>query len=252
MQDLGVILVQGNGRLRLADLLAQPLDHRALLLNYFVRLVKGFEHLSFRNLGRARLDHQDGLGRSGDDQLESGSGYLGMSRVDDELTLLGHGNADATDRPGPRNVGDRQGSRRAENGVDVGQVIHVRRQRHRDDLSLVAHVLVEQRAKRSVDQARGQDRLLAGTPAALDESAGDLAHGVLPLLVVTGEREKIQAGLGVHPHGGRTEDDRVTGAHGNRAVRLLGEPTGFDGDDLAVRQGHLLCVHRHVLFFSSS
>ena len=76
-----------------------------------------------------------------------------------------------------------------------GSFSQVVRQRGRHDQGLVAVALVEQRADRTVDQARGQDLLLGGPAFALEEAARDLAGGERLLLVVHGEREEIEAGL---------------------------------------------------------
>ena len=67
----------------------------------------------------------------------------------------------------------------------------VDRHRQRDQLGLVAPALGEQRADRTVDQARGERRLLAGATLALEERAGDLPGGVHALLDVDGEGQEV-------------------------------------------------------------
>ena len=108
-----------------------------------------------------------------------------------------------TEPIGPRNgISLRRQSRRsAERGQHVVGVLEVDRQHGGHDVDLVHEALREQRPDRPVDLARGEDGLLAGPRLALDEAAGDLAGGVVPLLDVDREREEILplAGSAVRP-----------------------------------------------------
>ena len=56
--------------------------------------------------------------------------------------------------------------------------------------------------QRAVDQARGQGRRLGRPALAAEEAAGDLAHGVHPLLDVDGEREEVDALAGLRADAG--------------------------------------------------
>ena len=80
---------------------------------------------------------------------------------------------------------------------DVGIVLEVVREHGDDDLRLVAEALGEQRADRAVDQAGDQRLLLGRTAFALEVAAGNLAGGEGLFLVVDGQREEVDAGLGV-------------------------------------------------------
>ena len=99
------------------------------------------------------------------------------------------------DRAQERDAGDGQRGRRGRPWRRCRDRSPGRAPARCDDLRLVAIAFEEQRADRAVDQARGQDLLLARTAFALEEAAGDLAGGEGLLLVVDGQREEIEAGL---------------------------------------------------------
>jgi hypothetical protein len=88
----------------------------------------------------------------------------------------------------------------------------------------------EQRADRTVDEARGQRLFFRGTPFTLEEATGDAARGIGLLDVVDGQREKVFAGnrfLGGHRG---DEDDGVAHGDDDRGAGLAGDFAGFDGD----------------------
>jgi hypothetical protein len=66
-----------------------------------------------------------------------------------------------------------------------------------DDLDFVQVAFREQRADRTVDQARGQGFFFRRTAFALEEAARDLAGSIGLLDVVDGQREEVLARLGV-------------------------------------------------------
>jgi len=98
---------------------------------------------------------------------------------------------------------------------------------------LVHVALEEQRPDGTVDLARREGSLVAGPRLALDEAAGDLAGGVVPLLDVDREGEEILSLASRGASRSRDEDHRVAAAHEYRAVGLLGQAAGLEGDLLA-------------------
>ena len=62
-----------------------------------------------------------------------------------------------------------------------------------DDVDLVAEAVGEARAQRTVDEAAGEDGLVAGLALTAEERAGDLARGVHALFDVDGEGEEVDA-----------------------------------------------------------
>src|SRR6202012_4219739 len=104
--------------------------------------------------------------------------------------------------------------------------------------------LREERAHRTVDEARRQDLVVALTPLTLEEAAGDLAGGERLLDVVTGEGEEVEAGTLVAADGG-DEDDALAVRDEDGPVGLLGEAAGLehegpsvDGDGFTNEMGH--------------
>ena len=127
-----------------------------------------------------------------------------------------------------RDLADRQGARGGEGADDVRVVLLVRREDRDDQLDVVLVALGEQRADRTVRQARGEDRRLRRARLALDEPARDLARGVHPLLEVDGEREEVEAGAGLGTVG-RPEDHRVAEPDRDGAACEQGDAAGLDG-----------------------
>ncbi len=194
-------------------------------------------------LGGFGLDHHDrdvaGLGdASGDHHVEDGAFELAVARERDPLAL-DQGDADAADRAGERQAGELGGQRRRVDREHVVGSVGVERHHGDDDLDLVAQTLLEGRAQRAVDQAAGEDRVLAGTALATEEGAGDLARGVHPLLDVDRQGEEVEVVLGVLAGRGGREQHRVVvevGGHGTRG--LPGQEAGLEldgaGAELAV------------------
>ena len=65
-----------------------------------------------------------------------------------------------------------------------------------DDVDLVAEPVGEARAQRAVDEAAGQDGLVARLALTTEERAGDAPGGVHALFDVDGEREEVGAFTG--------------------------------------------------------
>ncbi len=93
----------------------------------------------------------------------------------------------------PGDVGDGQGGGGADQSGDLGRAVMVHAHDRRHDGHVVAEVGGEERADGAVDDAAGQDALLAGTALAAVEGTGDAADGVELLLKVNGEGEEVDA-----------------------------------------------------------
>jgi hypothetical protein len=98
----------------------------------------------------------------------------------------------------------------------------------RDDPGFAVEALGKERTERAVDQAGGQDLLLRGPALALEEAARDLARGERLLLVVTGEREEIDAFARARLRGRGHEHDGLAERHERSPPRLLRHPAGLD------------------------
>ena len=168
---------------------------------------------------------------------------LGLVGVNDVLTV----HAAHDHRAGgavPRNIGNSQGNGGTDHGGDFRGHVLLHGQDGHHHLHVVAHALVEQGTQGAVDQAAGQGRLLGGTALALDEAAGDLAHGVLLLLHVNSQREEVHAGTGGGGHGGVHHDDGVAQVHPHAAGSLLAILAEFQGQRTA-RQIHGILLGFH-------
>ncbi len=199
-------------------------------------------------LGGLGLDHHDrdvtGVGDpTGDDHVEDGAVELAVAGERDPLAL-DEGDADATDGAGERQAGELGRQRRGVDRQDVVGLVGVERHHGDDDLDLVAQTLLEGRAQRAVDEAAGEDRVLARATLGAEERAGDLAHGVHPLLDVDRQGEEVEVVLGVLAGGGGREQHRlVVEVGGHRTGGLAGQEPGLEldgaGAELAVVENGL-------------
>ena len=125
--------------------------------------------------------------------------------------------------------------RRAVHADDVRIVLAIVREHRGDHLRLAGEALREERADRPVDQPRGEDLLLGGPAFALEEATRDLARGEGLLLVVTGEREEVDA-LPRRPAGGRShQHDGLAVLDPRRASGLSGDLAGLDDQAAPVK-----------------
>ena len=213
--------------LGLAGLLLQ-LDLRgAQLLDRRVRDVQRVEDLGLGHLVGAALDHQDGLVRTGDDEIHVRRQQLLVRRVDDEVAV-DLADADGADGRRVRDIGDHERGGRAVHGEDVVRVDLVHGQREVHELRLTTPALREQRAQRAVDHARDERRLLACTAFTLEEGAGDLARGVHALLDIHRQREEVD--IAEVARGSSGEHDGVAGRNRHGTGGLLGHLARLEGD----------------------
>ena len=155
-------------------------------------------------LGAAGLDHHDGHvvvveQAPGHDQLEGRRVALFVGGERDPLAVGAVGDPHGADGALERDARQAQGGRGAVDGHHVVGVDQVGAEDGADDVDLVAEAVGEARAQRAVDQATGEDGLVAGLALTTEERAGDLAGGVHALFDVDGEGEEVGAlagGLG--------------------------------------------------------
>ena len=225
--------------LRLAgrgDELVLELDR---LLELAVAVGDGIGHDRLRQDLGAGLHHHDRLAGAGHDEVELALGELAVGRIGDELAADAT-DADRADRAHEGDLADAERRRGAVERQDVRIVLLVGREDRQDDLDVVVVALREERAKRPVGEAHRQDGGLRRARLALDESAGDLARGVHPLLVVHGEREEVGPFAGLLGGDRGRQDDGVAIPDDDRAVCLLGELAGLHAEDLAADLGFVL------------
>ncbi len=200
------------------------LDHR---LEAGVAGHDRLQHCLLGKLDGFRFDHQARVRSAGDDEVEGRILHLLDSRVEPDVAL---DDADArrADRAHERHA--RQGERRrgGDQRQNVGIRFEVIGEDRRDDLRVAAELVGKQRADGPIDEARSQCLAVRRAPLALEVAARNAAGGEGLFLIVDGEREKIDAGLGL-----LCGDDRrqhrgfaPSGEHG--AVGLAGDTPGFE------------------------
>ena len=209
----------------------------------------GAQHDVFGEFLGFGLDHQHRSLGAGHDQVHLAGLELGGGRVEDVLAV-DVADAGSADGAVERKARDRERRRGADHRRDVGVDLGVQRQHGDDDLDFIHEAIREERADRTIDQARGEDFLLAGTAFALEETTGDAARGVELLDVVDGEREEVLARAGFlgADHGG--EHHRLVHVDNDGTAGLASNLTGFERDGVgAVGEGFLDCGRQGVFLF---
>ena len=177
---------------------------------------------------RGGLDHQHGVARAGDGQVEQRLVVeLAHGGIDDQLAVqIAH--LDGGHRALERNARDGQRGAGADDAQDGGVVLLVGRHDQVHDLDVVAVVLGEERPYGPVGHAGGEGALFAGPAFALDEAARDLARGVHALFVLNGQREKINALTRFGRRDRRSEQSGVTVGDQDGAIGQASEATGLE------------------------
>ena len=152
LDDFIVDFMEFDGDLLLASLGTKLVECCTLRLDHIMCEVKSCQHLLFGDFACARFHHQDCLCRTCDHEVERGCGDLLLSWVGDEGAIFSDAYACRTDWASPWDVRDGEGCGCCQYGKNIRHVVEVDRQWHRDDLNIVSHSLIKQRAKRSVDQ----------------------------------------------------------------------------------------------------
>ena len=156
--------------------------------------IDGAQHDLFRQLLGFGFDHQHAFGGAGEHQIERRIVELLGGRVQ-HIGALDITDARGADRAHEGDAADGERGRGADQRHDIRIILQIVAEHGADDLRLVTIGRVEQRADRTVDQARGQHFLFGRAAFALEEAARDLAGGKGLFLVVDGEREEIDSRL---------------------------------------------------------
>jgi hypothetical protein len=151
----------------------------------------------------------------------------------EDVFAIDEADARGADRAHERHARNRQRRRGRDHREHVRVVLHVVLENGDDDLRLVLVAIGEERADRTVDQARDQRLVLGRATFALEVAARDLAGGEVLFLVVDGQREEVLAGLGLLGRNDGGEDHGLAqrGEHG--AVCLAGDLAGLERQRLA-------------------
>ena len=241
VEELLIEVRVGIVELGLADLGDHAVDELDLLLIFVVRQLDGTVHRVVIDLVRAGLDHNDLLAGRDDRDVEIAD--LALLRVGVEHELAVHkADLERADRAVPGDIGDGERGGGADQSRDLGRAVMVDAHDRRHDGDVVAEVGGEERADGAVDDAAGQDALLAGAALAAVEAAGDAADGVHLLLKVDGEGEEVDAVAGTGGRGGADQHAGVAVADHDGGVGELGELADLEGQRTAGELHFILVV----------
>ena len=224
-----------------ADFVADLALQRDEALDGIVRQEQRLQHRVFVHLIGVAFDHVDRFGRAGHAQVKRAVGHLAISWID--LQLARHqADARARDRTVPGDIGYHQRGAGGDDAEHIDMVFLIMRKRYQDDLDIVSHILWEERAQRTVDDARRQNRALRWSAFAAEETARHATSGVHFLFIIHAKREEVQAGTR-RAHGRRAEEHGIAHADGHSAAGLLRQAAGLDDDVFA---GHGAAIFTNV------
>ena len=236
-------IVGGEGELLLADLLLYVPDKGDDLLVGGVARHDAVEHGVVVHFVGARLDHGDQVGGGGDGHMHLGALRLLMGGVDN-IFAVHQADDDAGNRAVPRDVGNGDGDRGADHGGDFRRAVGIHRHDGADHGHVVAHILGEEGTDGPVDDAGGQDGLLARAALATLEGAGDFAHGIHFFLIVHRQGEEVHAFPRLVRRGDGAQQDGFAIADEAGAAGQLGQLAGFHHEGPAGQGGF-----KHTIIF---
>ena len=220
------------------------------LLIYLVRLENRINHDLFRNFLRARFNHDYFFCRARDRKLKIGNFLFRVGRIDDKLAV---NQTDLRHRTGTvkRNIRDGDRECGAEHGRELGRAIRIYAHHKILERHIVPVILRKQRTHRAVNDAVCQNRIFGGLALTLHEAAGNLADGILTLIVFDGKRKEVDALSRLFRSGCRGEHNGIAVVHQHSAVRLCAHSSDF------CRQGsagkfHAIALKLFAHVFSSS
>ena len=223
------------------------IDHR---LEAGMAMHHSAEHDFFGQFFGFRFNHQHGIGGARDDEVEHRVGHFSKCWVEAELAV-DVANACCTNRTHERNTRKRQGRRSGNHRHNIGIVFKVMSQNGNNDLRLVAVAFDKQRTDRTVDQAGNQCFLFRWATFALEIATGNAASGKRLFLIIDGEREEVDARLGIFSgdDGGEHGGFAIGGENGS--VRLTRNASGLQGQ-LAASPGEFYFLNiEHVCLVTS-
>ena len=216
--EVGVGIVE----LGLADLGDHLIDEGDLLLILLVGHTDGLKHHIVGHLISAGLDHDHLLARGHHGHIQVADLALLAGGVKEQLAVH-QAHLQGGHRPIPGNVGNGQGGGGTDEGGYLGGAVVIHRHHGAHDGHIVAEIGGEQGADGPVDDAAGEDALLAGAAFAAVKAAGDPAHGVHLLLKVHAQGEEVDAVPGTGGGGDAAEHPGVAVAHHHGGVGKLGQ-----------------------------
>ena len=199
--------------------------------DHFLRVSVGeFERLDevlFGNFMSRAFDHDDVVFRADVNEIEIALVALVVGRIRDELAIHSP-DAHGADRTGERNVGNSQRGGGAVDRENVGIILTIRAQEHRDDLGVVKIARGKERTQRAIRHARGERFLFGRAAFAFEIAAGKFADRGRLFAVIDRERKPILAFLDFGGGDGADEHHGVAAGNDDGAVGELRDFAGFD------------------------
>ena len=230
----------------LAEFLREFFLETAHGLDGFVGSLEGFEECAFGHFVHFAFHHHDVLFGGAHHEIHVGVLELFESGVDHEITVDAR-HAYFGDGAVEGDVRASQGSRSGETGEGVGHVYTVGAEERNVDIHLGVIVRGKEGTKGTVNEARGQDLVVAGAAFALGKTTGEASHGRVLFFVITLQRHEIGAGYSVFGTANGSEKHGVVHAQHHCAVGLLRELTGLDADGASVRQRDCFGNNVHLI-----
>ena len=130
-------------------------------------------------------------------------------------------------------AGKGQGGGGGNESHNIGFVFKVIGKHRRNDLGFVLVAIGEKRAQRAVDQAGNERFLFRRATFTLEIAAGNLARSIGFFLIIYGQGEEVDAGLGrLGTHNGG-QNSRFAIGHENRAISLTCHAARLDAQGSA-------------------
>ena len=211
-------------------------------LDFFMGEHDGIQDLFFRDFVSAAFNHEDGVFRTGDDDVHIALFALGDGRVDDELAIDA-ADADTGNRAGKGNVGHAQRYGGTDHSGDFRSVVMVYAEIISHDVDVMTVCLREERTDRTVDEAGKKGCRFRRFAFAFDEAARNLADGVHLFFIIDGEREKVCVFTRFFRARSRDENGRVAITDQCGTAGLLSQFTDFNYQRAAGE------IHLEFLFF---
>ena len=160
------------------------------LLDYAMAKPNSVQHGFFGYFLRTCFNHQDSILGAGNSQIQLRNCCLSNSRVDDEFAI-NQAYTHTGDRTFKGNIRNRQCTGCTDHSRHIGSIVGVNGNSGSNDLYIVVIALGEHGANRTVNQAAGQNSLLAGTTFTFNKTTGDLTHSVHLFFKINSQREKV-------------------------------------------------------------
>ena len=204
-------------------------------LDLLVSKVHSAEHFCFGQLVSFGFNHHHSVFGACNNQIEAllGVGAQVLHVVNfgvEDVFTINETNAATSDRAHERRARDGQCSRSSDHRNDIGIVDEVVAQHGAHQQNFVFEARNEQRADRTVDQARSQCFFFGRARFALKETARNFTGGIVFLLVVNRQGEEVLTGF-LFLSKGHVCHNRGFAKGGNHgAVSLTGNLAGFQSE----------------------